>query len=126
MTIALISYGNIQKNGRDARRKSDISTIQSALEQYHADQGYYPLTLGTTLVDPGGAKVYMSKVPQEIPPGTYFYAKYPGSCTDNDNDPNTYCTNYCLFANVENESNAVLASDPPCASASAQYQVSAP
>lgn len=49
MMIVLISYINVMKNGRDAKRKSDLAMIQSALEQYHADQGYYPSNISLTV-----------------------------------------------------------------------------
>lgn len=40
--IGMGAYGNILKNSRDAKRQTDLRLIQSALEKYHADQGYYP------------------------------------------------------------------------------------
>ena len=43
--MGLSIYSSIQKGGRDAKRKSDLAVIQSALEQYHADQFYYPASL---------------------------------------------------------------------------------
>ncbi len=135
-TIALISYGNIQRSARDARRKSDISNIQSALEQYHADQGYYPLfsasctdgslSAGCALKNPAATKTYMVKVPQETQPGitAYPYSPQPISCTNTVSNPATYCTNYCLYAIVENASSNVTAST--CTTSTTQYQVQAP
>jgi len=35
------------KKGRDAKRKADLATIQSALEHYHADKGVYPIDAQT-------------------------------------------------------------------------------
>jgi len=40
--IGAVSYGSINKRSRDARRKSDIEQLRSALEMYRADTGYYP------------------------------------------------------------------------------------
>lgn len=40
--IGLVSYNIVMKQGRDARRQSDLRAIQSALEQYYHDQGFYP------------------------------------------------------------------------------------
>lgn len=107
MTLALISYQNIQKNARDARRKSDIVSIQSALEQYHSDQGYYPASLPVgSLQNPGLTKKYMAVIPTEAQTGAaYSYNAQPGGC---DNAAvATFCTNYCLYANLEISSNAV-------------------
>lgn len=122
MTISLISYGNVQRGARDARRKSDISNIQSTLEQYHADQGYYPLpgvacsdygklVGGCRLTNPGATKTYIAKVPEEVQSGhaAYGYSTFPSSPPCNNVDPSTNCTNYCLYATVENTSSIVLA-----------------
>ncbi|MBI2616827.1 type II secretion system protein [Candidatus Gottesmanbacteria bacterium] len=43
ITLALTSFSTAQKKGRDAKRKSDVREIQSALEQYYSVCGYkYP------------------------------------------------------------------------------------
>lgn len=128
MTIALISYGSVQKNARDGKRKSDISIIQSALEQYHSDQGFYP-TSGEVL--PGiaislGSKTYLNKVPVDPTTGaSYSYSPSSASVTPRGAcDTATRCINYCLYATLENNSNAVAA--PLCDSSNSQYQVQAP
>jgi len=136
MTIAMISYGNVQKNARDNKRKSDISTIQSALEQYHSDQGYYPTSSDfnipvtvTSLVF--GTKTYLSKVPFPAS-GTYSYTASSVSSPSviTCNNTTTRCINYCLYATVENSSNATspalsLCSTAPV-SAPTSYQTQAP
>ncbi|MBI2330350.1 prepilin-type N-terminal cleavage/methylation domain-containing protein [Candidatus Daviesbacteria bacterium] len=40
--IGLMVYSSVLKQGRDSKRQSDLRSIQSALEQYYADQGFYP------------------------------------------------------------------------------------
>jgi type II secretion system protein G len=137
MTLALVSYGNLQKGARDAKRKADITTIQAMLEQYHADLGFYPTTItfdsaltnqtGVPAPTPSPAKTYMQKVPKETKTDqvAYSYAKKPDTCTNVLATPSTYCTNYCLYATVENTSNNVLASQ--CGtSVTNQFQVQAP
>lgn len=42
VVIGIVSYGSVNQRSRDARRKSDIEQIRSALEMYRADNGYYP------------------------------------------------------------------------------------
>ena len=42
--IATVSYTNAQRKARDNRRKSDLKTIQQALELYFQQNGYYPPT----------------------------------------------------------------------------------
>ena len=74
LAAGLVSYTSVQKRSRDARRKSDIEQVRSALEMYKADNGYYPdvydggvsvftniTALSTTLVDTG----YLSSIPQD-------------------------------------------------------------
>lgn len=83
--IALVSYSAFMKNSRDAKRQSDLKFIQSALEQYHADNFKYPgelneLTLG---------KIYINQIPTDPNGDKYSYTK-PG------------CKAYCLGAKMEN------------------------
>ena len=40
--IGAVSYGAVTKSSRDAKRKSDLETIRSALEFYRSDTNYYP------------------------------------------------------------------------------------
>ena len=54
-TIAIMSLANTRGQSRDARRTSDIKTIQGALELYHNDNGGYPVNLkGECLRGSGG------------------------------------------------------------------------
>ena len=46
--ITIVAYNGIQQRGRDVQRKSDIATIQKALEMYHIDNGGYPNCAGGT------------------------------------------------------------------------------
>lgn len=50
-TIGVASYQVVGRNGRDAKRKSDLASIQQALELYKSDNGKYP---------PAGACAYGS------------------------------------------------------------------
>ncbi|MDD2823307.1 MAG: prepilin-type N-terminal cleavage/methylation domain-containing protein [Candidatus Daviesbacteria bacterium] len=136
MTIAIISFQNLQKNARDNKRKSDISTIQSALEQYHADQGYYPTTASITFTSSStisfGSKVYISKMPLPAS-GTYSYtaSNVTGPSVVSCDNTTTRCINYCLYATLENSSNATtpslsLCSTAPVSAPASTYQVQAP
>jgi len=40
--IGLVAYSEFLKTARNNKRLSDLKLIQSALEDYHADQLYYP------------------------------------------------------------------------------------
>lgn len=101
--IGLIAYTAVLKQGRDSKRQSDLRSIQSALEQYNSDQGFYPapspspLTFGNPFnnctgnpVTPCSAtKTYMNAVPAD-----------PISSTPYSYVPST--SSYCLYAKLEN------------------------
>lgn len=115
--IALVSYSSFTKNARDTKRKTDLNFVQAALEQYFADQHYYPeagsgecpdnedgqLRFGCSLTSPDGSKGYLSTVPQEsiTTNSPYSYVPSPTGCDNS----TTLCNSYCLFAQMENSSN---------------------
>lgn len=45
-SIVLVSLNNAKSRARDAKRIADVKIIQSALEQYYAENSYYPRLLG--------------------------------------------------------------------------------
>ncbi|PIY72259.1 hypothetical protein COY87_01960 [Candidatus Roizmanbacteria bacterium CG_4_10_14_0_8_um_filter_33_9] len=48
MTIITSSFSTAQKKARDTKRKTDINTIQKAVEQYYSVCGYkYPTPINT-------------------------------------------------------------------------------
>lgn len=123
----LVIYSTVSRNGRDAKRSSDLRSIQSALEQYAADQFYYPSTisLGNALTNcTGGAngcvvsKTYLNSVPNDPVSGNYGFTKLVAAC---DNTGATKCTSYCIYAKMENASNGV-----PVPSNCPGYNVTAP
>lgn len=74
--IGLVIYSNVIKQGRDSKRQSDLRVIQSALEQYYADQFSYPdnITAGTPLS--AGGKTYLNQIPGDSNPSkNYYYAR---------------------------------------------------
>lgn len=103
--IGLVSYTTFVKNARDAKRQSDVKFIQSALEQYHADQKYYPIEgqfrVGYPLKDPSGNKTYLAQIPAEsqISQPQYRYEARPANC-DNSATSANKCINYCLFVKI--------------------------
>lgn len=111
--IAITAFSILNKNSRDARRKSDLKTIQSALEQYHSDQNFYPSGLGSGALTsdtgrptpyPTPAKIYLQTVPQDPTTGNaYPYLALPSACINS--GPTALCTSYCLYARMENSDN---------------------
>lgn len=120
ITIAIISivFGvvvtsaiQLQKSGRDAKRKSDLRTIQSALQQYYTDNFNYPMSNGASplVLSPGGTfsgsgKTYLNSIPKDPNNATpYLYKALNSSNLDCDNTPaaNNPCVKYCLYAYLE-------------------------
>lgn len=123
--IGIVSYATILKNSRDARRQSDIKIIQSALDQYRADNNFYPSSLNlaaTTTIDSNSGnpnpqvnnvKVYLNNTPIEPSLNSsypYLYSALPVNC----NNTGSKCTSYCLYAKLENStSKASQCGDKP-------------
>jgi prepilin-type N-terminal cleavage/methylation domain-containing protein len=118
--VIISSSRSIQRSQRDAQRLSDLRVIQQALQNYYADQNYYPqdsglnLTAGTSFGF--GSTVYLKKTPKDPIPSTttpYEYIPYKLTCgssgTTACNVPSTPCDNtagqkcqyYILCANFE-------------------------
>lgn len=101
--ISIVALSTVAKNGRDAKRKTDLKTIQSALEYYYADQGYYPIQtnvlFGNSLKSPDNNKTYYNKLPKDP---SYKYTPSPDDC---DYSADNKCVAYCLKAKLENPSN---------------------
>lgn len=107
--IGLVAYTNFVKSARDGKRSTDLKTIQSALEQYHADQHYYPstITFGDSLTSPDGSKTYLNTVHTDpIGVDEYFYKSFLTSTSANScEDPlfsGLECQYYILCAKLEN------------------------
>lgn len=115
--VAISSFTYLQKNSRDTRRMSDLKVIQSALEQYRADQGFYPTTfafvnsltnqVGRPPPLPSSVVTYLNKIPKDPISAsrggvgyTYLYLAFPNNLSC-DNSSNSLCTRYCIYANLE-------------------------
>lgn len=111
--VALFGLQGVREQGRDAKRKSDLESIRSALETYRSDCNVYPvrgggagqLNIGGTLTGSGNpalscpaANVYMQRVPNDpqSPTGTYYYNR-------------TSSVIYDLCARLENPPNPPMA-----------------
>lgn len=100
--IGMIVYTSVLQQGRDSKRQSDLRTIQSALEQYRADQGFYAGSLplpASPLRSPDGSKTYLNQMPQEpLSSPQYGYNALPMNCDNS----SVKCTSYCIYAHLEN------------------------
>ena len=111
--IGMAGYHIVQKNARDSKRQADLKLIQSALQQYQSDQFFYPsgsLPFGSPLTSsignpspPANEKTYLNIIPKDPsgPQRIYCYRAVPYSPAC-DNTANNKCTNYELYAMLEN------------------------
>ncbi len=119
--IAMVAFGIVSRNGRDAKRLTDLRIIQGALEQYYADQGVYPLDIngelagGCALKSDQGAqidgctsasnntsttKTYYNKLPKDPSGGSYTYQSFE-TRTGTECSTANECISYCLYTTME-------------------------
>lgn len=115
---------SIQRSTRDAQREADMRVLQSALQQYYADNNFYPdnltVPLGngsaiTNCTGKSGApcsvvRTYLSQTPKDPIPSTttpYCYRSQVSITNGNNCGPGAsgICHYYVLCANLENPSN---------------------
>lgn len=133
ITIIAVVFGvvvsatkGIQQQGRDAQRKSDLGSIQSALQQYYVDQGFFPTMqrnagfaldvnkdlnncTGNPTAGCSSSKEYLSTIPHDtVYPITgnehYCYEAYSnrsqaGLCNPADTSSACYCDNISVKCN---------------------------
>ena len=112
--IGLAVYSVVLKNGRDAKRQTDLRSVQSALEQHYSDFLYYPSAVtfnGSTALS-NGSKTYLNAVPADPTNSNDYIYCYKGlksasSCDsvdsmDCDNATSDKCVKYCMYAKLEN------------------------
>ncbi len=100
--IGIVSYTSINRNARNAKRKSDIEQVRSALELYRTEIGHYPgdgssVLISDLLANDAELQTYLSSVPED-PKGS-TYQQYLYQATD-DNGSGVYF-GYCVGASME-------------------------
>lgn len=117
--VVISSATGIQKSGRDTQRQADLRNIQSALQHYYTDQGFYPTSdssvqgainlnssstnLTSNVGNPtysGNLKTYLNALPKDPSSGSnYPYKALPNTPCDNQT---TTCHQFCLYGALEN------------------------
>lgn len=109
-TLSILALNTARARARDAKRVADVRQIQTALEMYYNDVGYYPASISTTSAIESGGNVYMRAVP--VPPtpfdgsactatyGTIPNHIYTYAATTTTGVSSTYSIRYCLGAAV--------------------------
>jgi type II secretory pathway pseudopilin PulG len=100
--ITLINPVGQMQRTRDSRRKAELKQIQTALELYRSDCGYYPSTIPSeaalTSNCTGSLVTYSSNIPKDPGPyGVYDYVPSPAGCSG------AACTAYALSAYLEKD-----------------------
>lgn len=91
-TMSIFVLTGNQQKARDAKRKSDIKAIQTALELYRADKGKYPTAIGDL------SPTYIKQIPLDprSSSANFTYTYFPDvtqknycvvTCLENKNDP---------------------------------------
>jgi general secretion pathway protein G len=96
VALGAVSYTTAQQKGRDAKRRGDLKSIQSAFEQYYAENGTYEITCS----DMATATTMPAGLPQDPKPSPH--PVYATSCT---------ASTYCICATLENETGNSSATD---------------
>jgi prepilin-type N-terminal cleavage/methylation domain-containing protein len=65
----LVGLGGFRERGRDARRISDLKSLQNGLELYYTKYNGYPVALNNLLT----AGIGINKIPSDPVSGSYLY-----------------------------------------------------
>ncbi len=118
--VGLVSFINVGRNARDARRRSDLETVRQALVLYRSENGCYPKPSGTAIeaylavistLSSVGSSYLSSPLPQDpqydTKPTTQAYQYSPtGSCGSG------MASGFSLAATLENPVSTYTISNP--------------
>jgi general secretion pathway protein G len=80
--VASISYSQLTKQSRDAKRKTDLEQVRAALEIYRSNSDTYPVGTGwATLSVLTGPIIYLQTLPSD-PKSANFSYYYSGDIND--------------------------------------------
>lgn len=123
-TLVIVTFTGIQQKARDSKRQTDVDALDSHLEAFYANNGYYPTVTDLTtpswvsqnmkgfdpsaLTDPKGS-VITGNAPAA---GTYAYSYVTAGCTATSPSSSTNeCTSFVLTAELESGSTFVKQSN---------------
>lgn len=93
--IGLIAYSTVLEQGRDSKRQADLRSIQSALEQYYSDQGYYPSAIGLSgaFTNCTGNRSKAAILYGSCPVTKKYLNEMPADPNEDNDSGNDYCYN---------------------------------
>ena len=74
MSVAVVSYANVNQRSRDSKRRADLETIRSALEICRANTGTYPASITTNIICSDGAITLTATPADPINSGVHVYS----------------------------------------------------
>ncbi len=79
-TIIIVSFNGVRMKSRDARRVTDLVTVQTALEMYYKSNNFYPtyITAALPIANDDNSKTYLGRMPSNPLPRT------DNNCPDSD------------------------------------------
>ncbi len=107
---AVVTYSVFLKQSRDAKRKTDLSQVSSALEMYRSNNDTYPVgsVYATTLSVLTTPVTYIQSLPTDPKSSSYSYY-YTGSASD-----------YTIAAYLENGGTVCIVA-PSCSANGCNY-----
>lgn len=117
--LSLFALQGARRQGRDARRRSDLESVRSALELYKADCNLYPASLpavGSALsaTCTGSSNTYIQSIPGDpTSSANYYYNR-------------TSTTTYDLCSHLEDSSAGAPAGCASCDPSPCRYRVRNP
>jgi len=110
-TLVIVTFSGIQQKARNTKRQTDINAIDSTVEAYFAQNGYYPTLANmndstfrtanlkgfdpAALQDPKGSSQTLAASTSAT---QYGYTATPANC---DNGANGQCTAFTVTATLE-------------------------
>jgi prepilin-type N-terminal cleavage/methylation domain-containing protein len=111
-SIILVSLSTAESKGRDAKRISDIRTIQLSLEEFYNDNNYYPDDYNDLVSDL--VPTYLPSMPLDPKDNATPYDYYAWTVNGSSNCSGIHASSvvgYHLGAGLENANNPALSSD---------------
>ncbi len=122
-TLVIVTFTGVQAKARDSQRQTDIGAVDSHLEAFFAEKGYYPsyadLTNTTfistslkgldvqSLIDPknadAGKAITNTMLAADLTAGAATATTYGYNVTCTDNTDDTTCSSFTLTANLESD-----------------------
>lgn len=116
-TIGLSTFKNSQIRSRDAKRKSNLSSVQRAVEMYYNDYGAYPSSSADGKIVVGGESIAWGSEFKDAK-DTIYMKELPSDSTGS----SQYCylssgSGYKIYAKLENTNDDQSCLDDDCTTA---------